>query len=40
MSQAEIEKKEAQIAYIIELLKAASPEKVHKLFISATVILG
>lgn len=40
MSQAELEKKEAEVKYIIELLKAASPEQVHKMFIGATVILG
>ena len=33
-------KKEAEIEYIIKLLKYASPEKVHKMFIGATVILG
>ena len=33
-------KKEAEIEYIINLLKKASPEKVHKMFIGATVLLG
>ena len=33
------EKKEAEIEYIINLLRKANPEKVHKLFICATNIL-
>jgi len=36
----ENEKKEAEIQYIINLLKNASPEKVHKMFIGATILLG
>ena len=40
MSKEEIKKRDAEIEYIINLLKNASPEKVHKLFIGATVILG
>lgn len=40
MTREEIEKRNAEIEYIIELLRAASPEKVHKMFIGATVILG
>lgn len=34
------QKKEAEIQYIMELLKSASPEKVHKMFISASTLLG
>jgi tetratricopeptide (TPR) repeat protein len=34
------EKKEAEIQYIINRLKNASPEKVHKMFIGATILLG
>lgn len=33
------DKKTAEIEYIIKLLKEASPEKVHKMFIGATVLL-
>ena len=40
VSKEEIKKRDAEIEYIINLLKNASPEKVHKLFIGATVILG
>lgn len=35
-----IPKKEAEIQYIMDLLKSASPEKVHKMFISASILLG
>lgn len=33
------DKKAAEIEYIISLLKKADPEKVHKMFIGATVLL-
>lgn len=33
------EKKEAEIEYIINMLKKASPENVHKLFIGVTILL-
>lgn len=36
----EKQQKDAEIEYIINLLKKASPEKVHKMFIGATVLLG
>jgi hypothetical protein len=36
----ENEKREAEIAYIIKLLKEASPEKVNTLFICAVNILA
>lgn len=37
MNQQEI-KKNAEIEYIVKLLKAATPEQVHKMFIGATNI--
>lgn len=40
VSKEEMKKKDAEIEYITDLLKNASPEKVHKLFISASTILG